>query len=85
VLPHAKGIGPVGADIFLREAQIVWHEAFPYADRRVLEVAKRLSLPGSAEELSKLGCRKDFVRLTAALIRTARAKDYQQVRSCAVG
>jgi hypothetical protein len=54
----AKGIGPVGADIFRREVQIVWDEAFPYADRRVLEVAKRLGLPRSAEELSKLGSRK---------------------------
>ena len=42
-------------------------------------VDEDLHLPGDAEELSKLVPRKDFARLTAALIRTALEKDYDQV------
>ena len=79
LLQEFSGIGPVGADIFLREVQLVWDEAFPYADKKVLQAARHLHLPGDGEELSKLVPRKDFARLTAALIRTALEKDYDDV------
>src|SRR5438552_6253139 len=79
LLQEFSGIGPVGADIFLREVQLVWDEGFPYADKKVLQAARRLHLPGYGEELSKLVPRKDFARLTAALIRTALEKDYDNV------
>src|SRR5262249_24753893 len=36
LLQEFSGIGPVGADIFLREVQTVWDEAYPYADSKVL-------------------------------------------------
>src|SRR5687767_4540786 len=45
LLQEFSGIGPVGADIFLREVQIVWDEAFPYADKKVLRAAGSLGLP----------------------------------------
>ena len=79
LLQEFSGIGPVGADIFVREVQLVWDEAFPYADKKVLQAARRLQLPGDGEELSKLVPRKDFARLTSALIRTALEKDYDDV------
>jgi endonuclease III len=79
LLQEFKGVGPVGADIFLREVQVIWEEAFPYADRKVLDAARRLGLPADPAELSRLVARHDFARLTAALIRTALAKDYDQV------
>lgn len=79
LLQEFNGIGPVGADIFLREVQVFWDEAFPYADRKVLEAARRLGLPANPTELSELVPKKDFARLTAALIRTALAKDYDQL------
>jgi endonuclease III len=85
LLQEFEGIGPVGADIFLREVQLVWSEAFPYADRKVIDTARRLGLPGDADELARLVPRKDFARLTAALIRTALARDYQQVRARLAG
>ncbi len=80
LLQQFKGIGPVGADIFLREAQLVWDEAFPYADKKVLRAASRLGLAHDAEQLSKLVAKKDFVRLTAALIRTDLENGYDAVR-----
>jgi endonuclease III len=79
LLQEFSGIGQVGADIFLREVQVVWDESFPYADQKVLQAARRLGLPDTAEELSSLVPRKDFARLTAALIRTALDKDYDQI------
>lgn len=79
LLQEFKGIGPVGADIFLREVQVTWDEAFPYADRKVLDGARRLHMSASPRELSKLVPRKDFARLTAAIIRTALARDYDEI------
>lgn len=32
LLQQFSGIGPVGADIFLREVQLVWDEGYPYAE-----------------------------------------------------
>lgn len=79
LLQEFSGIGPVGADIFLREIQLVWDEAYPYADKKVIQAARRLGLPRDPEALSKLVPRKDFARLTAALIRTALEKDYDEI------
>lgn len=83
LLQQFSGIGPVGAAIFLREAQLVWNEGYPYADRPVVESARRLKLASSAQALSKLVPRKDFTRLVAALIRTKLAKDYGEVLKAA--
>lgn len=69
LLLEFNGVGPLGADIFLREVQGVWPEIYPYADERVLTVAGELRLPDDAEALGKLCPRPDFARLTAALIR----------------
>lgn len=83
LLQQFSGIGPVGADIFLREAQLVWHEVYPYADRRVLRAARRLKLGSGTEALSELVPRKDFARLVAALIRADLAKDYGELARAA--
>ncbi|MDQ6675532.1 MAG: endonuclease [Chloroflexota bacterium] len=85
LLQEFKGIGPIGADIFLREVQVAWDEAFPYADRKVLRAARRLGLPADAEQLAKLVSRKDFPRLTAALIRIEPANEYDALRAQAEG
>lgn len=83
LLQQFSGIGPVGADIFLREVQLLWNENYPYADARVLESARRMKLATSAQALSNLVPRKDFTRLVAALIRTKLAKDYNEVLKAA--
>lgn len=72
LLTEFKGIGPTGADIFLREVQAVWPSVGPYVDNRVRDAAKRLGLPGSADELADLvPDPKDFARLSAAVFRAA--------------
>ncbi len=83
LLQEFSGIGPVGADIFLREAQAIWDEAFPYVDRRVRRAAGRLGLPSTAEGLSRLVPKHDFARLTAALIRTELDDAYDEIRESA--
>ncbi|MFF9864620.1 endonuclease [Streptomyces sp. NPDC013953] len=71
LLQEVPGIGPAGADIFLREAQGVWPELAPYLDDRTLDGAERLGLPTDREELAGLVGRKELPALAAALVRAA--------------
>jgi hypothetical protein len=71
LLDEFPGIGPTGADIFLREAQLVWPDVRPYLDRKVAAGAKRLRLPGQPAPLTALVDRKDVPRLAAALVRVS--------------
>ncbi|MFI7576974.1 hypothetical protein [Micromonospora sp. NPDC049497] len=71
LLTGFPGIGPTGADIFLREAQTVWPDVRPYADKRTLAGAKRLGLPGSPDRLAGLVDGAEFGRLASALVRVA--------------
>jgi hypothetical protein len=67
------GIGPAGADIFLREVQAVWPSVFPYVDERVLAAASTAGLPRDPDKLAKLaGSGPGLARLTAALLRASR-------------
>ena len=78
-----KGIGKVGADIFLREVQVVWDEVYPYADAKVLQAAKKLDLGNDVEALAKLTSRDQFARLVAALIRVDLRHSYEEIREAA--
>ncbi|WP_040609919.1 hypothetical protein [Pseudooceanicola batsensis] len=72
LLQEVKGIGSTGADIFCREAQMVWTGLGPTADRLCLDQAGKLGLPEDAEKLEELaGERGRFVRLLAGLARAA--------------
>ncbi len=71
LLREVPGIGPAGADIFLREAQGVWPELAPYLDDRTLDGARRLGLPADRGELSGLVDRDELPSLAAALVRAA--------------
>ncbi|MGC4807768.1 hypothetical protein [Micromonospora sp. DT233] len=71
LLTEFPGIGPTGAEIFLREAQTVWPDLRPYADRRTLAGAKRVGLPASPDALAALVPADDFGRLASALVRAA--------------
>ncbi|MFJ2882727.1 endonuclease [Streptomyces sp. NPDC086796] len=53
-LRRAPGIGPAGADIFVREVQAVWPETAPYVDGKALQGAERLGLPTSPAKLAEL-------------------------------
>ena len=79
-----KGIGEVGAEIFLREIQAVWTELAPYVDDRAADAARALDLPHDAEALADLAG-DDFPRLVAALVRTSVVGDGDRIRRIAAG
>jgi hypothetical protein len=84
LLQEVKGIGPAGADIFCREAQLVWDELAPTADRLCLDMAAELGLPDEAGALSRLaGDRESFVHLLAALARAKLDGPSERVRAAA--
>ncbi|MFY1636349.1 hypothetical protein ACN27F_24260 [Solwaraspora sp. WMMB335] len=70
-LTDFPGVGPTGADIFLREAQAVWPGLRPYLDKRVTAGARKLDLPTAADQLAALVSGKDLPRLAAALVRVS--------------
>ena len=72
LLREVPRLGPVGVDIFCREAQQVWPQLRPYFDDKVREGARRLGL--AAEDLPKLVAGNDYARLSAALVRAGRDK-----------
>lgn len=68
-LKELPGIGDVGADIFLREAQAVWPDLRPYVDARVCRAAREIGLPDEPAELARLVPRDKLPRLVAGLVR----------------
>lgn len=72
LLQTFDGIGPTGADIFLREVQDVWPSVAPYADKLVVRGAKAAGLPTTPDELFALCPSGRAAHLAAALVRVAR-------------
>ncbi|MFD6532709.1 endonuclease [Streptomyces sp. NPDC060184] len=70
-LRRLPGMGPAGADIFVREVQAVWPETRPYVDAKALRGAERLGLPASADALLRLARSTSPAELAAALVRAA--------------
>lgn len=79
-LKRFKGIGDIGAAIFLREVQAVWDEFYPFADRASLATAEALGLPADAAKLARLTGQSDFPRLVAALVRVKLAGDIERFK-----
>ena len=72
LLTEFPGLGPTGADIFLREVQQVWSAVAPYVDARMSSGARRVGLPGDHESLAKLLADSgEPARLAAALVRVS--------------
>ncbi|MEV4230466.1 endonuclease [Streptomyces bobili] len=71
LLQEVTGIGPAGADIFLREVQSVWPEAAPYIDAKALYGARRLGLPDEPDQLVEKARPAEPSELAAALVRAA--------------
>lgn len=65
-------LGPVGVDMFCREAQQVWPDLRPYLDGKVLAGAQRVGLPADSDDLARLVRDDQLARLAAALVRVAR-------------
>jgi endonuclease III len=83
LIQELKGIGPAGADIFLREAQAGWDELVPYLDGRARDTARALGLPADPHRLLDMVGRTDFPRLVAALVRSRIDHDVDEVRGAA--
>jgi hypothetical protein len=86
LLTGFPGIGPAGASIFRREVQVVWPEAGPFVDLKVLAGAARVGLPRQPGALAELaGSPPQLARLGAALVRVARdATAARKVREAAL-
>jgi len=71
-LQQAKGVGKVGANIYAREAQIVWDVFYPRLDGPAAKEAEALGLTTDHGALASMaGSRARFTRLAAALTRAA--------------
>ena len=75
LLQEFPGVGPTGADIFLREVQRVWPEVAPYLDDKALRGAERLKRPRDPERLLALAGDTEPAVLAAALVRAALDKE----------
>ncbi|WP_158894110.1 endonuclease [Amycolatopsis anabasis] len=64
-------LGPVGADIFSREAQLVWPELRPHLDKKALQGAGKLGLPTDPKRLARLVSEEEQAVFAAALVRVA--------------
>ncbi|MDN5914796.1 MAG: endonuclease [Pseudonocardia sp.] len=64
-------LGPVGADIFTREAQALWPELRPTVDGKALDGARRLGLPEDEKALADLVPDDRLAEFSAALTRVA--------------
>lgn len=69
LLTEFPRLGPVGADIFLREVQQVWPEFRPHLDGKALDGARATGLPAEAHALAALVDGDDVARFSAALVR----------------
>lgn len=68
-------LGPVGVDIFCREAQLVWPELRPYIDDKAAQGAAKVGLPKDRKRLAKLVSDDDLAAFTAGLVRVSLNKD----------
>jgi hypothetical protein len=75
-------LGPVGAEIFCREAQAVWPELRPTLDRKAIDGAKAVGLPADTDELARLVRPGQVATFASALVRVALDKDLaEEVRA----
>ncbi|MEU3456506.1 hypothetical protein ABZ671_23335 [Micromonospora sp. NPDC006766] len=82
LLADLPGVDDQVIDLFLREAQAVWREVAPVADRRALAAARRLGLGRTADELAGLAGSGESERLAwlvGALARVDLEKRYAEL------
>lgn len=71
LLAKIPRLGPVGADIFCREAQLVWPELRPYLDKKALDGAGKLGLPTDRDAIARLVPGQRLNVLAAAFVRVS--------------
>ncbi|MDQ0988558.1 endonuclease [Streptomyces sp. V2I9] len=70
-LQQVTGIGPAGADIFVREVQGLWPETGFHVGAKGLQGAERVGLPASTARLAEVAGDRDPAVFAAALVRAA--------------
>jgi len=75
LLKEFPRLGPVGAKIFVREAQAVWPELRPALDGKALDGARRVGLPADPDRLAELVTQDRLAELAAALVRVSLDKE----------
>jgi hypothetical protein len=85
LLTRLPGITGAAVDLLFREAQVIWPEVGPFADRRSLRAAGRLGLGRSTRELAALtGDRSEKLAwLAGALARVDLDDRYAEIRALA--
>ena len=78
LLTTVPRLGPVGADIFIREVQAVWAEFRPHLDAKALDGAQALGLPRDRAKLAEQVAGDDLARLAAALVRANRDSEVRE-------
>ncbi|MFI7079150.1 hypothetical protein ACIBO1_17815 [Micromonospora sp. NPDC049903] len=81
LLAALPGVDGEAVDLFLREAQALWREVGPVADRRALTAARRLGLGRSTEDLAALSGGREserFAWLVGALARVDLERRYAE-------
>jgi endonuclease III len=74
LITRFPGIGPTGAEIFLREVQVVWTDLAPYFGERIRQNAAKLDLPTGERGLADLTASPvETARLAAAIVRAGRS------------
>ncbi|MFU8876113.1 hypothetical protein [Micromonospora sp. SL4-19] len=84
MLAALPGVDDEVVELFLREAQAVWREVAPVADRRALAAARRLGLGRSADDLAGLAGSGESERLAwlvGALARVDLERRYAELTS----
>lgn len=82
LLAELPGVTAEAIELFLREAQVLWREVAPVADRRALAAARRLGLGRSARDLAALAGSGESERLAwlvGALARVDLEKRYAEL------
>jgi endonuclease III len=68
LLKQFKGMGEVGAEIYLREVQTAWEELQPFVDKKAQKAANRLGLGRDPLKLAGLAGTEDLSHLCSALV-----------------
>ncbi|MEV5546209.1 hypothetical protein AB0L35_08695 [Streptomyces sp. NPDC052309] len=85
LLRHFANVDDDVVDAFYREAQLLWQELLPFADKKALDAADRLALGHDAASLQGLVQDDgEFVRLVDALVRIRHDKEgYRELQELA--
>ncbi|MFI7702299.1 hypothetical protein [Nonomuraea sp. NPDC049480] len=84
LLGQLPGVDGKVVDLFLREAQVLWKEVSPFADRQALAAARKLGLGRTSEDLAELARyeeSEDYAWLVGALAQIDLDRRHEEIRS----